>query len=134
MTMIETPKSYYISRRVDLPFELAVESVTAELAEQGFGLLTDIDVEKTLAAKLGTDFRPYRILGACNPPFAQQALEAEDKIGTLLPCNVVVQQLEDEVEIAAVDPIASMQAVDNPALAEIATVIKHKLRAAVEAV
>ena len=134
MTMIETPTTYYISRRVDLPFDLAVESVAAELAEQGFGLLTDIDVSKTLAEKLGTDFRPYRILGACNPPFAYQALEAEDKIGTMLPCNVVVQQLEDEVEIAAVDPIASMQAVDNPALAEIAAAIKQKLRAAVEAV
>jgi uncharacterized protein (DUF302 family) len=126
--------SYYISRRVDLPFDLAVESVIAELAEQGFGVLTDIDISRTLEEKLGAKLRPYRILGACNPPFAYRALEAEDKIGTLLPCNVVVQQLNGDVEIAAVDPVASMQAVDNPALGEIAGVIREKLRAAVEAV
>ncbi len=130
--------SYYISRRVELPFDLAVESVTAELAEQGFGVLTDIDVAKTLGEKLGVDFRPYRILGACNPPFAHRALEAEDKVGTMLPCNVVVQQLGDAsdemVEIAAIDPVASMRAIDNPALGEIAGVIRDKLQAAVEAV
>lgn len=126
--------SYYISRRLDLPFDLAVESVIAELAEQGFGILSDIDVTKTLKEKLGESFRPYRILGACNPPFAHRALEAEDKIGTLLPCNVVVQQLNGGVEIAAIDPIASMQAVDNPALDDIAGAIRDRLAAALEAV
>lgn len=130
--------SYYISKHVDLPFDLAVESVIAELAEEGFGVLTDIDIAKTLEEKLGAEFRPYRILGACNPPFAHRALEAEDKVGTMLPCNVVVQQVGDEadetVEIAAIDPVASMQAIDNPALGEIAGVIRDKLQAAVEAV
>ena len=91
--------SYYIARTVDLPFDLAIDSVVAELAEQGFGILSDIDVGKTLEEKLGEPFRPYRILGACNPPFARQALEAESRIGTMLPCNVVVQQKGDQVEI-----------------------------------
>ena len=126
--------SYYISRRVDLPFDLVVESVVAELAEQGFGILSDIDVSKTLNRKLGERFRPYRILGACNPPFAHEALLAEDKIGTMLPCNVVVQQLDDTVEIAAIDPTESMKAVDNSALGEIADAIRTRLQAAVEAV
>jgi uncharacterized protein (DUF302 family) len=126
--------SYYIAKTVDLPFDLAVDSVVAELAEQGFGILSDIDVGKTLEEKLGEPFRPYRILGACNPPFARKALEAESRIGTMLPCNVVVQQKGEQVEIAAVDPIASMQAVDNPELAEIAGTIRKRLEAAVKAV
>jgi uncharacterized protein (DUF302 family) len=126
--------SYYIARTVDLPFDLVIDSIVAELAEQGFGILSDIDVGKTLEEKLGEPFRPYRILGACNPPFARQALEAESRIGTMLPCNVVVQQQGDQVEIAAVDPVASMQAVDNPELAEIAGTIRKRLQAAVEAV
>jgi uncharacterized protein (DUF302 family) len=125
--------SYYISRHVDGPFDAAIERVTASLKEQGFGVLTDIDIEAALHAKLGVDFRPYRILGACNPPFAHRALLAEDKIGTMLPCNVVVQQLDSGVEIAAVDPLASMQAVDNPELLEIAQEVRQRLRAAVEA-
>jgi uncharacterized protein (DUF302 family) len=126
--------AYYIAKTVDLPFDLVVESVKAELAEQGFGILTDIDIAGTMKEKLGEPFRPYRILGACNPPFAHRALEAEDKIGTMLPCNVVVQQKEDLVEIAAVDPLASMQAVDNPELAEIASSVRNRLVAAVAAI
>ena len=126
--------NYYIARTVDLPFDLVVDSVVAELAEQGFGILSDIDVGKTLEEKTGEPFRPYRILGACNPPFARKALETESRIGTMLPCNVVVQQKGEQVEIAAVDPIASMQAVDNPGLAEIASTIRKRLEAAVEAV
>lgn len=126
--------SYYYARKLDLPFDLAVESVVAELDERGFGILTDIDVAQTLEKKLGETFRPYRILGACNPPLAHRALLAEDKIGTMLPCNVVVQQLDGEVEIAAVDPLASMQAIDNPELAEIAGEVRARLRAAIDAV
>jgi uncharacterized protein (DUF302 family) len=126
--------NYYIAKTVDLPFDLAVDSVVAELAEQGFGILSDIDVGKTLEEKTGEAFRPYRILGACNPPFARKALETESRIGTMLPCNVVVQQKGEQVEIAAVDPIASMQAVDNPELAKIAGTIRKRLEAAVEAV
>ncbi|MDX1645116.1 MAG: DUF302 domain-containing protein [Thermoanaerobaculia bacterium] len=126
--------SYYYARKFDLPFDLAVESVVAELEEQGFGILTEIDVAQTLEKKLGETFRPYRILGACNPAFAHRALLAEDKIGTMLPCNVVVQQLDREVEIAAVDPLASMQAIDNPELAELAREVGNRLRAAVDAV
>lgn len=126
--------AYYIARTVDLPFDLVVESVKAELAEQGFGILTDIDIASTMKEKLGESFRPYRILGACNPPFAHRALEAEDKIGTMLPCNVVVQQKDDLVEIAAVDPLASMQAVENPELAEIASSVRNRLVAAVAAI
>ena len=126
--------SYYIAKTVDLPFDLVIDSVIAELSEQGFGILSDIDVSRTLEEKTGEPFRPYRILGACNPPFARKALEAESRIGTMLPCNVVVQQKGDQVEIAAVDPLASMQAVDNPDLAEIARTIRERLEAAVEAV
>ena len=100
-----------------MPFDEAVTHVTSELGKRGFGVLTEIDVQATLKKKLGVDFRPYRILGACNPQFAHEALMAEDKIGTMLPCNVIVQQLgPDQVEVSAVDPVASMQAVRNPAL------------------
>lgn len=124
--------SYYISRQVEGSFDAVVERVVVALKNEGFGVLTDIDIEATMRAKLGVEFRPYRILGACNPPFAHQALLAEDKIGTMLPCNVVVQQLESGVEVAAVDPLASMQAVDNPQLAEIAQEVRQRLRVAVE--
>ena len=120
--------SYYFSKTVDLPFEEAVARVTEELKSQGFGVLTDIDVRATLKKKLDVDFRNYRILGACNPKFAHQALQAEDKIGTMLPCNVIVQETEQGTEIAAVDPIASMAAVDNPALAGIARSVQELLQ------
>ncbi len=120
--------SYYIARRSRQTFEQAIERVKNALADEGFGVLTEIDVTATLKKKLDVNFRNYRILGACNPPFAYKALQAEDKIGTMLPCNVVVQQIsDDEVEIAAIDPVASMQAVDNDELRPIAEEIREKL-------
>jgi len=104
-----------------------------ELKKEGFGILTEIDIKATLKKKLDVDFRNYKILGACNPPFAHKALEAESKIGTMLPCNVIVQETADgAVEVAVVDPVASMQAVDNPDLGEIANVIQGKLKAVVD--
>ena len=121
--------SYYITTKTTRTYEEALEKVTSELKKEGFGVLTEIDVKATLKKKLDADFRKYKILGACNPPFAYQALLAEDKIGLMLPCNVVVQETADgSVEVSAVDPIASMQAVDNPTLGEIATQIKAKLQ------
>jgi uncharacterized protein (DUF302 family) len=124
---------YYFSKSLALPFEAAIDHVTEELKKEGFGVLTDIDVRATLKKKLDVEFRPYRILGACNPPLAHMALSKEDKIGTMLPCNVVVQELEDgHTEVAAVDPIASMQAVNNPELGEIAAQVRKKLGSVIE--
>ncbi len=125
--------SYFFSKTVDLGFDAAVEAVTQALKERGFGVLTEIDVKATLKKKLDVDFRPYRILGACNPQFAYRALQLENKIGTMLPCNVIVQETDKGVEVAAVDPVASMQAIDNPALAEVAEQVRALLRSAVEA-
>lgn len=124
--------AYYHNKHLkSISFEEAVQKVTAALKEEGFGILTEIDVKETLKKKLDVDFRPYKILGACNPPFAYQALQAENKIGTMLPCNVIVQDNQDgSVEVSAVDPVASMQAVNNQDLARIADTIKHKLQAA----
>lgn len=125
--------SYCFTKIVELPFERTVERVTEELKKEGFGILTEIDVQATLKKKLDVDFHPYRILGACNPPFAWRALQAEPHIGTMLPCNVVVQQIEaGRCEVVAIDPVASMQAVDNPTLAEVAETIRHKLQEVVE--
>ena len=120
---------YYFTTIIEEDFDEAIEKVTAALAEEGFGILTQIDVTATLKKKIGADFRPYRILGACNPPFAYKALSAEDKIGTMLPCNVVVQVNEEgRTEVTAVDPQASMAAVENNELAGIAGEIRRKLR------
>lgn len=120
---------YYFSKKLNLGFNDAIEKVTAALKEQGFGILTEIDVKETLKKKLDVNFRNYRILGACNPPFAYQALQAEDKIGAMLPCNVIVQETPDGlVEIAAVDPVASMQAIDNAALGKVADQVRTKLQ------
>jgi len=125
--------SYYFSKAVDLSFDEAVARVTADLKKEGFGILTEIDVKQTLKEKLNVDFRRYRILGACNPPFAYKALEAEDWIGLLMPCNVVVQERPDgTVEVAAVDPLASMSAVDSPALRDLAGEVREKLRSVVD--
>jgi uncharacterized protein (DUF302 family) len=125
--------SYYFSRKLNWDFEEAIDKVTEALKEEGFGVLTEIDVKATLKKKLDVDFRPYHILGACNPPFAYQALQAEDKIGTMLPCNVIVQQTgEGEVEVAAVDPIASMQAIENPGLGEVAQQVQAKHKKVIE--
>ncbi len=126
--------SYHFSRTFPgLSVDEAVARTVEALKAEGFGVLTEIDIKKALKEKIGVDFRDYRILGACNPPLAYQALQAEDKIGTMLPCNVVVQATEDGgCEVSAVDPLASMQAIDNPALAEIATTVRDKLRAVIE--
>lgn len=125
--------SYYFSKTIALPFEEAVERVKAELKKDGFGVLTEIDVKKTLHEKLGVDFRPYRILGACNAPFAYRALQAEDKIGTMLPCSVIVQELgPGRVEVASIDPLASMAAVKNEDLGEIGLEVRVKLKAVVD--
>jgi uncharacterized protein (DUF302 family) len=125
--------SYHFSKRLDVPFDQAVARVIEALKREGFGVLTDIDVSATMKAKLGEDFRPYRILGACNPQLAHRALQLEDKIGTMLPCNVIVQQHEGGgVEVSAVDPVASMQAIRNPGLAEVAKLVQVKLRKVVE--
>lgn len=119
---------YYINRELKMDFEEAIENVTEQLKKEGFGILSDIDVSATLQKKLDVDFPSYRILGACNPEFAHKALNKENKIGTMLPCNVIVRQLEnDYVEVAAVDPVASMQAVDNAGLKEIASEIQSRL-------
>ena len=127
--------SYYFSKKVNLSFDKAIAGGTEELKREGFGILTDIDVQATLKKKLDVEFRKYRILGACNPAFAYQALQAEDKIGTMLPCNVMVQEISDgQVEVTAVDPLASMQAIKNPALKEIATEISHKLKTVIDRV
>jgi uncharacterized protein (DUF302 family) len=125
--------SYYFGKTLDMPFDEAIAYVTEELRKEGFGVLTEIDVKATLKKKLGADFRNYRILGTCNPPFAYEALKAEDKIGTMLPCNVIVQETPDgTVEVAAIDPIASMQAVDNPSLGDVAVQVQAKLKSVVD--
>jgi len=126
--------SYYFNKTVALGFDEAIEKVKAELKKEGFGVLTEIDVKRTLHEKLGVEFRPYRILGACNPPFAYKALMTEDKIGTMLPCNVIVQELAPgRVEVAAIDPLASMAAVKNEDLGAIGLEVREKLKKAVEA-
>ena len=121
-------KYYHEKTLKDASFEEAIQKVTDALKEEGFGILTEIDVKETLKKKLDKDFRPYKILGACNPPFAHIALLAEDKIGAMLLCNVIVQQVNNGVEVAAVDPVASMQAVENEGLSEIAKEIQARLK------
>lgn len=125
--------SYYFSKIVDDPFEAAIERVTEALAKEGFGVLTTIDVSGTLKKKLDVDFQRYTILGACNPGYAHQALQAEDKIGTMLPCNVIVQEMADgKVEVAAIDPMASMMAVKNESLGGVASDVRAKLKAVID--
>ena len=125
--------SYHISKTVAGSMDDVAARVTTALAEKGFGVLTTIDVQATLKKKLGVDFRPYRILGACNPHHAYKALQAEDKIGTMLPCNVILQERRGgKVEVSAVDPVASMAAVEAPALAPLAQEVRGLLAAVVE--
>ncbi len=125
--------AYYFSKTLNVSFDEAISKVTEELKKEGFGILTDIDVQATLKKKLEVNFRKYRILGACNPPFAYQALLAEDKIGTMLPCNVIVQEISDsKVEVAAIDPIASMMAIQNPKLQGVAEQVQAKLKKVTE--
>jgi len=124
---------YHFSRTLDIGFDKAVERVIDALKKEGFGVLTDIDVKATLKKKLDVDFRKYLILGACNPPFAYKALTLEDKIGTMLPCNVVVQEISPgKVEVSAVDPVSSMKAIENPALAEVANEVRRLLMKVVD--
>ena len=125
---------YYYSKSLKGNFEEVIGMVKESLSKEGFGVLTEIDVRKTMKAKLDIDFRNYVILGACNPPSAYKALTAEDKIGVLLPCNVIVQEKEENIiEVATVDPLGSMQAVDNPGLGEVAVFVREKLIKAVDA-
>lgn len=127
--------AYYIAKTVDLSFDDALQRVVQELKSEGFGVLTEIDVKATLEKKLGVQFRDYKILGACNPPLAHRALQAERMIGTMLPCNVIVQDAgQGRTEVAAVDPAASMQAVDNPQLAELAGEVRSKLQRVIDRV
>ena len=124
---------YSFNKILNMSFDDALNRVVDELKKEGFGVLTDIDVQMTLKKKLDVDFRKYRILGACNPPFAYKALQAESRIGTMLPCNVIVQETErGEVEISAIDPISSMQAIENPELQDIANQVQAKLKKVVE--
>lgn len=124
---------YYFTKIVDDSFDEAIERVTEALSKEGFGVLTQVDVTTTLKKKLDVDFRPYRILGACNPHFAYKAFSAEDKIGTMLPCNVVVQVNPDgKTEVTAVDPVASMAAVENEALGPVAVEVQAKLKQVIE--
>ena len=125
---------YYIEKTTEYAFDEAVEKVTEELKKEGFGVLSEIDIHEKLKEKLDVDFRKYKILGACNPPIAFQALQYENKIGTMLPCNVIVQELDDgKVEVAAVNPVASMLAVDNRDLTEVANEIEEKLQRVIHA-
>jgi uncharacterized protein (DUF302 family) len=124
--------SYYFAKTLEAGFDEAVARTREALQREGFGVITEIDVRQTLKTKIGVDFRPYLILGACNPTMAHEALRLEDKVGTMLPCNVVVQQLEPgRAEVAAIDPVASMRAIDNPKLLETAQVVAAKLRAVI---
>lgn len=121
--------AYYFNKTLPVGFEEAVRRTTAALKQEGFGIITEIDVKDTFQKKLGIEFRNYRILGACNPGLAREALELEDKVGTMLPCNVVVQEAPDDtVEIAAIDPVASMAAIDNPRLKQAAERVREKLQ------
>jgi uncharacterized protein (DUF302 family) len=124
---------YYFEKQTNYTFEQAIERVAEELKKEGFGILTEIDVKATLKKKLDVEFKPYKILGACNPPNAYKALQTEEKIGLMLPCNVIVYlNNEDQTVVAAIDPIASMQALDNPELREIGQTIRSKLKSAIE--
>ena len=124
---------YYISKKISTDFDQAVQLVTESLKKEGFGVLTEINIQEKLKEKLNVDFRKYKILGACNPAYAYKALQMEDKVGTMLPCSVIVQELgNNEIEVAAIDPIASMMAIENPKLKDIATEIQQKLKAAID--
>lgn len=126
--------TYYFSKTLDSGFDEAVERTTEALKREGFGIITEIDVTETLRKKLGIDFRKYKILGACNPALAHEAIKIEDKVGTMLPCNVVVQETDGgKVEVAAIDPVASMAAIDNPLLKGPARVVREKLKKVIAA-
>lgn len=125
--------TYHFSKVLAIPFDQAILKVTEALKKEGFGILTEIDVRETMKKKLEVEFRNYKILGACNPSLAYQALQAEDKIGMMLPCNVIVQQhSESEVEVSAVDPVVSMQAIENAQLGKVAEQVRSKLKEVID--
>ncbi|MCB1169940.1 MAG: DUF302 domain-containing protein [Leptospiraceae bacterium] len=125
--------SYYFTTTIKEEFEEAIPVVTEALKEEGFGIISEIDIQEKLKEKLGVDFRKYRILGACNPPYAHKALSLEDKIGTMLPCNVIVQEAEGGgTEVSAVNPLESMKAVNNPALGELAGNVTEMLKKVID--
>lgn len=125
--------NYYFAKTLETDFESAVQRATEALRQHGFGIITQIDVKDTFKNKIGVEFRDYRILGACNPQLAHEALQIEDKVGTMLPCNVVVQDLGNgKIEVAAIDPVASMMAIENPELKRAAEQVREKLRGAIE--
>jgi uncharacterized protein (DUF302 family) len=125
--------SYYFAKTLSVPFDDAVSRTLAGLQAEGFGVITEIDIKETLKKKLDIDFRRYRILGACNPALAHEALQLEDKVGTMLPCNVIVQDKGDgATEVAAIDPVSSMQAIDNPGLLEKAELVRARLQRVIE--
>jgi len=125
---MEIAMTYYMAARLTPGFDAAVERTEAALKTEGFGVISRIDIRQTFKTKINVDFPPYMILGACNPKLAHEALLLEDKVGTMLPCNVVVQQLETgEIEVAAIDPVASMQSIENPALTKAAEAVREKL-------
>ena len=126
--------SYYIATTLEEPFETAITSAESALKAEGFGIISRIDIQDALKRKIGVDFRPYTILGACNPALAHEALKVEDKVGTMLPCNVVVQARDDgTTEIAAIDPVASMQAIDSPELQRAAHEVRSRLQRVIRA-
>ncbi|AMK21578.1 DUF302 domain-containing protein [Sphingobium sp. TKS] len=125
--------NYYFAKTLETDFESAVQRATEALRQHGFGIITQIDVKNTFKNKIGVEFRDYRILGACNPQLAHEALQIEDKVGTMLPCNVVVQDLgHGKIEAAAIDPVASMMAIENPELKRAAEQVREKLHGAIE--
>ncbi len=131
--MLPLMSTYYFTKMVEMPLDEAAELVTEALKQEGFGVLTEIDVKATLKKKLDVDFQPYRILGACNPQFAYEALQVDDKIGTMLPCNVIVQETGNGLtEVTAIDPIASMQAVESKQLGVIAGEVRESLKRVVK--
>lgn len=123
--------TYYFSKRLTCGFEEAIDRTKVALSEAGFGVLTEIDIRATMKAKLGVDLAPYIILGACNPPLAYEALQAEDKVGLMLPCNVIVQGAGDGAEVSAIDPAAAMGGIDNPRLQAVADKVAGKLKAVI---
>lgn len=125
--------SYFFSKKIDTPFEEAIELTTQKLSSEGFGVLTEIDIKSTLKKKINVDTNKYHILGACNPPSAYEAIQNEPHIGLMLPCNVIVREDEEgDVEVAAIDPVASMQAVENPGLGKIAEDVRNRLKKVID--
>ncbi len=125
--------SYYFSKTLNISFEEALQKVAEMLSKHGFGIVSEIFVTELLKEKIGASFRPYKIIGACNPNYAFKALSTEDKVGLMLPCNIVVQQVDEStVEVSAIDPIASMMAIKNPRLSDLAAEVQHHMKSIIE--